>query len=380
MAGTSKQAESGVKPDSAGPAPAVRRFRAGVQQHVETYKVYNATPATGSTTTFLDDIPSYGFLRGLVVKVTVTGGNGGTTPAAYKADAPFSWINQIQLQDVNSVNIIAIVTGYDLYLIYKYGGYFMSADPKSAEEYTQGGTGGNSLFILYVPLEIRVRDGLGALPNKSSNTAYKFQIIVAQTTDVFSTAPVPTLPTNLRIDLAIDAWWEPQEKDLAGRSQASDPPSPDTVQYWMKANFTHAAAENITDQVKRLGYMYRNLVGTCRDNTGARTTANFPNPLTIIYEGQAMTVPDRQIWRHLMGRYFNYTAATDAAGGLDTGVMVFPFNRDFGHTPGAEIGNGYLPTASGTRLEFQGAIGAAGSLAWLYNDVSARDELDVTGV
>lgn len=379
MAGTAT-ATDGTKPVDSKPAPTVtRRFRAGVQQHVETYKVYNATPAAGATTTFFDDIPSYGFLRGIIVKVTATGGNGGTTPAAYKEDAPFSWIQQIQVQDVNSVNIIAIVTGYDLYLIYKYGGYMLAADAKAGEEYTQGGTGGNSLFVLYVPLEVRNRDALGALPNKSSNTAYKFQIIVAQTADVFSTAPVPNIPTNVRIDLALDAWWEPQPKDLAGRDQASDPPSPDSVQYWNKANFTHAASEAITDQVKRLGYMYRNLIGTCRTTAPARSTANFPNPLTIIYEGQAMTVPDRQLWRHLMGAYFNYRAATDAAGGLDTGVMVFPFNRDFALTPGAEVGNGYLPTASGTRLEFQGTIGAAGTLQWLYNDVSARDELDVTG-
>jgi len=379
MAGTQTSAPSDQKSQGTPAAASVRRFRAGVQQHVETYKVYNATPATGSTTTFFDDIPSYGFLRGLVVKVTVTGGVGSGTAAVYKEDAPFSWINQIQLQDVNSVNIIAIVTGYDLYLMYKYGGYFTSADPKSAEEYSQGGIGGNSVFILYVPLEVRNRDALGSLPNKSSNTAYKFQIIVAQTTDVFSTAPAPTLPTNIRIDLSLDAWWEPQPTDLAGRAQASDPPSPDSVQYWNKASFTHAAAESITDQVKRLGYMYRNLIGTCRTTAPARSTTNFPNPLTIIYEGQAMTVPDRQVWRHLMGRYFGYLAATDAAAGLDTGVMVFPFNRDFALQPGAEIGNGYLPTASGTRLEFQGSIGAAGTLQWLYNDVSARDELDVTG-
>src|SRR6185369_4265516 len=153
MAGTQTSAPSDQKSQGTPAAASVRRFRAGVQQHVETYKVYNATPATGSTTTFFDDIPSYGFLRGLVVKVTVTGGVGSGTAAVYKEDAPFSWINQIQLQDVNSVNIIAIVTGYDLYLMYKYGGYFTSADPKSAEEYSQGGIGGNSVFILYVPLE-----------------------------------------------------------------------------------------------------------------------------------------------------------------------------------------------------------------------------------
>ncbi len=380
MAGTSTVAPTnGVKPVDGQPATAVRRFRAGVQQHLETYRTYNAAPSATNTTTFLDDVPSYGFWAGLVMKVTVTGGVGSVTAAVYKEDAPFSWINQIQVQDVNSVNIIAVISGYDLYLVYKYGGYFRSADPKASEEYSQGGIGGNSVFILYVPLQIRARDALGSLPNKSSNTAYKFQVVVAATTDVFSTAP-GTLPTNIRIDLAFDAWWEPQPTDLAGRAQASDPPSPDTVQYWNRALFTHAASGAITDQVKRLGYMFRMMIATSRTTAPARSTTMFPDPLTIIYEGQAMTVPDKQMWRHLMSRYWGYTQATEAANGLDTGVFAFPFNRDFGLEVGAEIGNGYLPTASGTRLEFQGNLNAAGTVEWLYNDVSARDELDITGV
>lgn len=371
-----KTTDEAKQPAGGSQAAPVRRFRAGVQQHIETYKTYNATLGAAATTTFLDDIPSYGFLRGVFLKVTVTGGAGGG--ATYKEDAPFSLIQQVQLQDVNSVNIIAVITGYDLYLIMKYGGYFFTGDAKQAEDYTQGGVNGNPVFALYMPLEVRNRDSLGALPNKSSNTAYKLQIIVAGYQDVFSANPA-TPPTNARIDMIMDAWWEPQAVDLAGRAQADEPPSPDTVQYWMKASFTHAGAETITDQLKRLGYMYRNLIGTCRTTAPARSTANFPNPLTIIYEGQAMTVPDRAIWRNLMVRYFGYIGATDAAGGLDTGVMVFPFNRDFGLQPGAEIGNGYLPTASGTRVEFQGSIGAAGTLQWLINDVSAVDELDVTG-
>lgn len=375
MAGT-QAVKEGKAPSGGAQAAPTRRFRAGVQQHIETYKTYNATLSATGTTTFLDDIPSYGFLRGIFLKVTVTGGAGGS--GTYEEDAPFTLIQQIQIQDVNSVNIIAVITGYDLYLIMKYGGYFFSGDPKQAESYTQGGANGNPVFTLYVPLEIRNRDAVGALPNKSSNTAYKLQIIVAGLNDVFVVNPV-TPPTNARIDLIMDAWWEPQERDLAGRNQASEPPSPDTVQYWMKASFTHAGAETITDQLKRLGYMYRNLIGTCRTTAPARSTTNFPNPLTVIYEGQAMTVPDRDTWRWLMGRYFGYTAAVETAGGLDTGVFVMPFNRDFGLQPGAEIGNGYLPTASGTRVEFQGAIGAAGTLQWLINDVSAVDELDITG-
>jgi non-ribosomal peptide synthetase component F len=43
------------------------------------------------------------------------------------------------------------------------------------------------------------------------------------------------------------------------------------------------------------------------------------------------------------------------------------------------MGNAYLPTTSGTRLEYQGVMAAAGSLEVLVNDVSAADELTITG-
>lgn len=355
-----------------------RKFRAGVQQHQEVVATLNAVPSAATSTSFVQEIPAYGFLRGLWFKVTVTGGVGSGTAAVYQQDAPFSWISNLQFLDVNSAPIVFQITGFDLYLLYKYGGYFLTADPKQSEEYTQGGIGGNSVFTLYLPLEIRQRDGLGALPNTSSNTAYKILLTVAATTAVFSTAPLPTLPTLARIDVYQDAWWEPQPTDLAGRPQAQDPPSKDTTQYWSKSVFTQAASGAITFGVKRLGYLHRNHVLTAKTTT-LRATTQMPDPLTVIYEGQQMTIQDRTIWRHMLARWFGYTAAVDAAGGLDLGVHVIPYTRDFGLGPGAEMGNGYLPTTSGTRLELQGTMAAAGSIEALVNDVSAADELLITG-
>lgn len=352
-----------------------RKFRAGVQQHQESAFSTNITPGASPTSVTVE-IPSYGFLRGLWIKVTISGGAGGG--ATYREDSPFTWIQTIQFLDVNSAPIVFQITGYDLYLIYKYGGYFFSADPQQAEEYTQGGVNGNSVFTVYLPLELRNRDALGALPNTSANTAYKVIITGGVLTEVYSANPV-TPPTAMNLQIWQDAWWEPQPTDLAGRPQAQDPPSKDTTQYWSKTIFSHAASGQITDQVKRLGYLYRNHILTFRTTAPARSTTNFPNPLTVIYEGQQMTIQDRVIWRHMMARWFGYTAAVATAGGLETGVFVLPFNRDFGLQPGAELGNGYLPTTSGTRYEYQGSIGAAGSLDVLVNDVSAADELEITG-
>jgi hypothetical protein len=355
----------------------VRKFRAGVQDHHEQVQTVNLVPGATATTSLIE-VPAYGFLRGLWVKVTVTGGVGSGTPATYREDAPFTWFNQIQIQDVNSAPIIFSISGHDLYLIYKYGGYYFQADPKSSEEYSQGGIGGNSVFILYIPLELRNRDALGSLTNTSANTAYKVSLSGGVLADVFSVNPAPTTPTNMRVDVWQDSWWEPKEVDLAGRPQAQTPPSKDTTQYWSKTVFTYAGAGAITSQIKRLGYLYRNIILVCRTTT-IRANTQIPDPLTIVYEGQQLTIRDRQIWRHQMSRWFGYNGTAEAAGALDNGVVILPFNRDFGLQPGAEIGNGYLPTASGTRLELQGNLAAAGSITGLLNDVSALDELDITG-
>lgn len=355
-----------------------RKFRSGVQRHQEVVTTFNAIPSAATSTSFVQEIPAYGFLRGVYFKVTVTGGVGSGTAAIYQQDAPFSWISSIQFLDVNSAPIVFQITGFDLYLIYKYGGYMLTADPKQSEEYTQGGIGGNSVFTLYLPLEIRQRDGLGAMPNTSSNTAYKILLTVAATTAVFSTAPLPTLPTLCRIDVIQDAYWEPQPTDLAGRPQAQDPPAKDTTQYWSKSVYSQAASGQITNTFKRLGYLHRNHVYTTKTTT-LRASTQMPDPATIIYEGQQMTIQDRTLWRHMMARYFGYTGAVDTAGGLDLGVFVLPFTLDFGLGVGAEMGNGYLPTTSGTRLELQGVMAAAGSLEILVNDVSAADELQITG-
>ena len=363
---------------SARTAPVMRRFRAGVQSHQETVQTVTVTPGVAGTQ-FNIDIPSYGFLRGLWMRVTVSGGVGSGTPAAYKEDAPWSWIQSFQLLDANSSPIIFQVTGFDLKLMYKYGGYFASADPAQAEEYTQGGTGGNSVFTLYVPLELRARDGVGALPNQSANTAYKIIGTIAPYTDVYSTNPAPTLPTQLRLQIWQDSWWTPQGTDLLGRPQAQTPPAKDTVQYWSKQVFSHASSGAITDQLKRLGQLYRTMVCTFRTTAPARSSSICPDPLTLVYEGQQLTIQDRTLWRHMMAKLWGYVGAADAAGGLETGVFVWTYARDWGQLPGAELGNGYLGTTPASRVELQGTMSGAGNLDVLVNDVAAADQLQITG-
>lgn len=359
-------------------APVVaRKFRAGVQKHIEQFASQTFVPSAASQP-FSFDVPAYGWLRGIYLAVDVTGGVGSGTAAVYRGDAPFSWIQSVQLLDVNSAPIIFQITGYDLYLYDKYGGFATSGDAKASPSYTQGGVGGNSSFVLRIPLEIRSRDGVGSLPNKNNAASYRVIGSIAPTTDVYSTAPAPTLPTGLQLRAFMDCWWEPAATDLKGRPQAQEPPAANTTQFLSKQVFGTLSGAN-TYKLSRVGYLIRTLIFVQRDNASpaVRSSAVFPQALTLIYEGQNMTLLDRALLQHMMQQQYGYTAAVDTAGGLDTGVFAFTFADDFTGTPGNELSAAYLPTTTASRLELQGSSSAAGSLTVLTNDVSARDELEI---
>lgn len=369
--------------NNAGGATAVasRRFRSGVQSHEEFVTTLTFIPGSGGTP-FSQDIPAYGWLRGVWLKIAVTGGTG--SAAVYKEDAPWNYIQTISFLDVNSAPIIFQITGHDLYLINKYCGYTFQADPKANPNYSVATTG-NLTFILRLPFEVRSRDAFGALANKNNSTAYRILGTIAPTTDVYSTPPTG-IPTALTMSVIMDAWWEPSATDLQGRSQDQAPPALGSTQYLSKQQITHNSGA-VTQKLTRLGYFIRNVIFVQRNATPIRATATWPDPATIIFEGQNMTIADATLWRLKMQEQFGYSGGNAdtvsltpvTAPTLDNGVFVMPFNIDFGHQPGDEIGNAWLPTTPATRFEVQGNANTAGTLTVMVNDVSTRDDAVVTG-
>jgi len=62
--------------------------------------------------------------------------------------------------------------------------------------------------------------------------------------------------------------------------------------------------------------------------------------------------------------------AQDVERSADAGVLVFPFTDDQDGGIGYESRHMWLPTVQSTRLEIEGAFGAAGTLEILTNDVA----------
>jgi hypothetical protein len=403
------QAATVQRPQSGGKqaAPKPRPFRIGVQSKDEIDYDVTVTAAASTQDLPVLNIPPAGFLRGLYVLVEAVAGNTGTVAVAFKEDAPFNVLETITLEDVNNQPIVGPISGHDLMLINKYGGYAGFSDPRGAPgpayyalsgAGTTAGTpnsaqGGAYSFVLRVPVELVQRDGLGSLPNKSGTSMFKLRMRANTIANVFATAPGhATTPSIIRFRVQQVNWWDPPETDLKGRPLAQNPPAVQTTQYWSKASYPVAAGQS-RQGLQRVGFLIRNLIFVLRDTSGTRSGSGdtaWPDPFTLQFEAIQLIVRARILWLKLMAERFGTVRAEALAGGTalgdtfirDNAVYVEPFNLDFALVPGAETRMGYLATSSASRLEIQGTLGTgAGTMSVLTNDVAPAngDDLQIVG-
>lgn len=348
---------NGAAPRNA-PAPLIP-FVAAAYEHVET--AFDTTvQITDSTSTQLGpfEVPAYGFLRHIALEVTATGGVLGD--AVLGADYPWNLISEVTLLDVNGAPIFGPVSGYDLYLANKYGGYSFVQDPTKADDYSATI---NPSFVVRIPVEISQHNALGAIANQNSAASYKVRIRTAGFDDGNTPGTTDTLPL-LRVRGHLEAWSQPAATDLAGRPQAVEPPMHGTTQYW--SSFTRslsAGAANVL--LPRVGNMIRTLIVVCRDATGARVTnANMPDPIEFRWDSRQILYETNQFRRIRTSECL----AADAS--LDAGVYVYSFDRTaLGHIGGGSP-NMWLPTVQSSRLEFVASDWPAGTVEVLTNDVA----------
>lgn len=349
-------------------------FTRAAKEHTEQFMDVTTGLITAATVPLQPvDIPAYGFARGITLLVTATGGVGAATA---HPDAPFSAIHEVSISDVNGQPIVGPISGYDLYLLNKYGGYHLN-DPKLSPAFANTiAASGNFTFKVWIPLEISQRDALGALGNQNAASTYKLRITQAATTGVYTVNPATTLP-SMRFRAWLDAWTQPLATDLHGNPQATVPPAHGTTQFWSKSSLALAGAGAQTFRQTRVGNQIRNIILVARDVAGLRTNAPVPDPLTLSWDTRVLHERNQLMWKDQMSRRTGYTAALDAAGGLDTGVYLEDFCHEFDGSLGYELRDGWLSTTQSTRLDFTGNWLAAGTIFALVNDVSPAGEVFV---
>jgi hypothetical protein len=338
-------------------------------------------------------LPSYqispnGYLRGIQILVQATVA-GNAAVVTYNEDGPFNVLANVNLQDTNSQPIVGPMTGYDLYILNKYGGYAFQDDAKVSHPYNQGvgagaTTGGAFTFVLWVPVEIVARDALGAQPNKSGASQFSLVLSYAASATVYGVAP--TNAASVRTRCTLSGWQDPDSNDSRGNPTAQDPPAVQTSQYWHKQIYNGLAGA-VNRRLEGIDGLVRNLIFVNYRSASTRVlgAADFPDPFTLKYEN-SLIIESRikALWLHMISRNYGYSAAevagTNVPNAVDNGVFPVDFMNDYAQKPGWESRFQYLPMSSASNLEIQGTFASTNNLVVLVNKIVPFPQGNVRGL
>lgn len=334
-------------------------FTAAAHEHVESGFDVSLTPTTTAQNSGPHDVPAFGYMRHVLLYVSTSGGD--ATAGALAADAPWNVFSEVVLEDVNGAAIVQL-SGYELFLANLYGGYAFQQDPRLQPDAVTTGVV-TYTFALRIPVEIHHNNGLGAIANQNTAAAYKVRFTVNTIANIWSTAPTTT--PAVRVRGYLEAWTQPTPQDLAGRPQAVMPPRHGTTQYWSRYTRSGMASGEQSVTLTRVGNLLRTLIFVARaTGGGARTTANFPDPVTINWDARQLIREPRYLRRAYMAERYITSSA-----GHPAGVFVYDFDHDVLGHGGDGTPELWIPTVQSTRLELSGTF-AAGDLTVMTNDVA----------
>lgn len=316
------------------------------------------------------ELPPAGYLKYLELEFTLTGNNTSAS-VAFAADAPWNAIGLISLTNSAGDSIIVPMTGYQLYLINKYGLVGNEppfCDPERSPQYSvttgTGATGGSAHWILRLPLETDPRDAFTAVPNLAANKSYAVQFLTNPTGSIYTTPPngAGTIAT-LRITGLAHFWSQPNPTNAVGTPQEVAPRGSGSVSLWRIQTAALTAGDKLL-QLTNVGNVIKSIIFVLRNASAARTASDWPGVSQIVLNNDVLFYLPLANWQHNMGEIYGYnTGAVEAAGGLDNGVYALPFFND---QRGKAMVDGprdqYLPTLDSTLLQFRGTSFGAGAV------------------
>jgi len=314
-----------------------------------------AMQAAAPTPISMIQIPAVGYLSHINLEVTVSTVSTGLT---FNADAPFNAIGLLEFKTAAGNDIIVPLTGYQMYLVNKYGCQFAGApwsDAKASRQYAATtGTNGSAHFFMPIPLEIDARNGLGAIPALASNRSYQLQVTLAAISTVFGGT---VTSANVLINGTAYYWSEPPASTQNGISQATQPANLGTLSQWQLEQPPLTPGDKYVKS-NNTGNVIRTLIFTLRNSSGARIDTNgWPGVSEIYLDNEPMFYFTQNEWEDNMVKWYGFDATSkDAAKGLDTGVYVIPFfslaSND--QSNDALARNQYLPTLDASQLQIRG--------------------------
>lgn len=369
-------------------APAAYPFAVGVYESCVNDYDQQKAQTTQAQQMPIHNISPTGWLRGIwyLFDMAVTGQ--ATNSVTFSKDNPFSVIQKFVFYDLGGREVIGPIGGYDLMCINKFGAYFQVGDPRADQNFAAtigtGSTAGSFSFMLWMPLEVVIRDSLGTVQNESK-PGWKTEIWIDSQANTYN--QVPSVQGTMRVRAYVESYTEPESAAPNGRSYAQTPPLPGTLQYWRSENVALPAGAANYDLVNGIGFPLRNVIyKSIRTSTGLRSDGDldWPDPATLTYGNVTLFQRSKGLWINKLGRNFGYsgTPGQTIAGLSGTGVTgstadapqsreagVYPVynTMDFSKDPGDELRYKYIQTMVNTVFRLTGSWANADTLFALTN-------------
>jgi hypothetical protein len=323
------------------------------------------------------------WLEAIEMIVTITTAGNAVADVAFAADAPFSILQSVQLQDPGGAQIVAPHSGFQLAMKQKYGAYRIDppacdprVDPMFVVDDADTAIGGSARFRLLFPIDCRPFDSYGALPNADSSRQYRLSITCAPTTELYTTAPTDQ-PTITIVATGLYRLNPPST--LAGRPVQQNPPwytpkgSARVYHDVITPPIPSSVSGTVGLQLNIQGRIIREIILIARNSAGARIGVPgdgiFPAQTTWVFNKFPRFILSDLEWASEMAEAYSYTTAEstpasgtwtlDEVGTLDTGVRVLHqlMLSGSGKVKANQTGFGWLQTVSGTAILLQGTWG-----------------------
>ena len=358
--------------------PAIPFVRAARKKSAAAATLSGTVPASATQLSVVS-VPAAGYLRGIELLVDVaTSGNSATTAfktAATAGDAPWSFINSINLVSADGSNLVSNISGYQLFLVNKYGAFRSQGqqmDPRSDQYFNitsgSGGTGGSFSFRLFIPVEIDQSQAFCAIPNLAANKSYQVNIQLAASSAVYSTAP--TTAGTYTITVINHYWSQPAALNAVGVPQQIAPVGVGSINLTQLQSIPVTSGDRIV-QLSNVGNVIHKLIFTLRKSDGTRTSADWGatnqlilNNDTLFYWTTPNSTTNKSTWSSYITDVYGYGDAVnasapgtqstiDSANGLDTGVYALNFGDINGNGQTACSRDQFLPTLDSTLLQLR---------------------------
>lgn len=384
MAQGIKQAAS-VSGQNAPAAAASQAFRANTQPTLKRPGVVLST-VLGANPVPLQDtqIPPTTLLRCIYLEVTcVSAGN--AAAAAFNADMPLGVFSSVNFHDAQGTAIVGSFDSFTLAMGMKWFGFTNNSDPTTSAVYslTTGatGAGGSFTIVFRIPVEVVSRTGVGSQINTDTQSPLVLSLTVASEATIYATNP--TNAPTVSVVISYGGYWNQTGNPMT----FATPTAVGSLNY---INWTNYVGLNGNQQFQLsnigLGNSVMNILFINRATAGgARSDADFSNPLQVAYRGNVLGQWSQLLWKHLMSEAYNFSNPTQDAGlgtvaasgtpGLNQGVYNLWFNSDFTFDPGNTLFYGMLNTAVGDSIELTGNWPVSSTLYEIINFLAVSGPL-----